>query len=695
MTGITSEAIPATPLDPVTERSPQAPLRVALIGAGKMGAHHARAIGTLSGSRARLVAVADPSAAARRAVVAAAPDVAEFDSLTAVLSAMVVDVVHVCTPPATHVSVARAALNAGCHVYVEKPFSETAADADEILRAAQALGRTVCAGHQLLFEQPARVAAQLAPALGRLVHAESYFSFRTVRRAPGGRTPLRADLQLLDILPHPVYLLLNFLHAAGGSPATLSSLELGDAGTVHALVRRGSVTGHLIVTLEGRPIESYLRLVGTNGSIHADFVRGTVQRLFGPGTSGIDKLLAPYRVASQMLTGTTAALGRRVLKRQRSYPGLAELFDAFYHSIQHGTPSPVSSESIRETVGLCEAIARRLALQEQAPVAPRVRPGARIVLTGGTGFLGRATAAALAARGASVRVLARRQPAAWERVPDVEYAVADLGEGLAASLLADTDVVVHAAAETAGGWDEHQRNSVDATETLVRTAAAAGVRRFIHVSSLAVLARPSRGAINEHTPLEANSRGSGPYVWGKLESEQRAAALGRELGVEVRVVRPGAIVDYTAFDPPGRLGKRVGPFFVAVGSPGDRLGVVDLAFTTNVLAWMATHFDQAPATLNLLDPDLPAKRDLVRRLRQTDPDLKVIWLPWPLLLPLSGLASLLQKALRPKRAAISLRRVFASPRYDTSSVRTLAAVVASTGSVPKAPPAPGPSHHPQ
>jgi predicted dehydrogenase/nucleoside-diphosphate-sugar epimerase len=656
-----------------------------LIGAGKMGAHHARAIGAVPGSRARLVAVADPSPAARRAVVAAVPGVAEFDSLAAALSAGAVDVVHVCTPPATHVSVARAALDAGCHVYVEKPFSETVADADEILRAAEALGRKVCAGHQLLFEAPARVAAQLTPAIGRLVHAESYFSFRTVRRAPGGRAPLRADLQLLDILPHPVYLLLNFLQSAGGAPATLSALELGDAGTVHALVRRGSVTGHLIVTLEGRPIESYLRLVGTNGSIHADFVRGTVQRLFGPGTSGIDKLLAPYRVAAQMLTGTTAAVSRRVLKRQRSYPGLAELFDAFYQSIQHGTPSPVSSESIRETVRLCEAVAARLGFEEQAPVAPRARSGGRIVLTGGTGFLGRATAAALAARGASVRVLARRQPAAWERVPGVEYAAADLGEGVRGLLLADADVVVHAAAETAGGWDEHQRNSVDATEKLVRTAAEAGVRRFIQVSSLAVLARPARGAIDEQTPLEPNSRGAGPYVWGKLESEQRAAALGRELGVDVKVVRPGAIVDYAAFDPPGRLGKRVGPFFVAVGSPGERLGVANLAFTSDVLAWMATHFDQAPATLNLLDPVLPAKRDLVRRLRQTDPDLKVIWLPWPVLLPLSGFASLLQKALRPRRPAISLRRVFASPKYDTSSVRALASIVERTGSAPTTP----------
>jgi predicted dehydrogenase/nucleoside-diphosphate-sugar epimerase len=674
MTAITTPASSAAPEVLPNVRDPQAPLRVALVGAGKMGAHHARAIASVSSSRARLVAVADPSPMARGEVVSVTPGVREFDSITTLLADAPVDVVHVCTPPGTHVSLTRTALAAGCHVYVEKPFSETVAEAEEILRAADARGRKVCAGHQLLFEQPALIAAELLPALGRLIHVESFFSFRTVRRAPGGRTPLRADLQLLDILPHPVYLLLRFLERAGGPPATLASLELGDAGTVHALLRRGSITGHLVVTLEGRPIESYLRLVGTNGSLHADFVRGTVQRLFGPGTSGIDKLLAPYRVASQMLTGTTAALSRRVLRRQRSYPGLAELFDAFYRSIQQATPSPVSPESIRETVRLCEAVAARLAAADAAPSAPIPSAGKpSVVLTGGTGFLGRAIAAELAGRGAGPRVIARRQPAAWERVPGAEYAVADLAAGVNNELLGGADIIIHAAAETAGGWDEHQRNSVEATEKLLHSAASAGVRRFIHVSSLAVLARPARGAISERTPLEPNRRGSGPYVWGKLESEQRALALGRELGVDVKVVRPGAIVDYAAFDPPGRLGKRVGPFFVAVGSPRERLGVVDLAFTARVIGWMATHFEEAPDTLNLLEAELPTKRELVRRLRETDPDLRVIWLPWPILLPLSAAATVVQKVLRPRRPAISLRRVFAAPSYDTTRVRELAA----------------------
>jgi len=245
------------------------------------------------------------------------PGIKSYRTPEELLAAERPGVVHICTPPA---------LRAGSHIYVEKPFTERVEDAQQILDEARAKSLLVCAGHQLLYESPTAVLTQYLPSIGRVVHIESYFSFRTVRHAPGGRTVLRADHQLLDILPHPVYLLLRVLEQSGEGRIELVSLEVSQAGTVHALVRRGGVTGTLVVTLEGRPVESYLRVIGKNGSLFADYVRSTTQRAIGPGSSGVDKLLAPYRQAWQLLTGTTSAMARRFLKRQRSYPGLAELF---------------------------------------------------------------------------------------------------------------------------------------------------------------------------------------------------------------------------------------------------------------------------------------------------------------------------------------------------------------------------------
>jgi predicted dehydrogenase/nucleoside-diphosphate-sugar epimerase len=652
----------------MTAQNSASPLRIAVAGAGRHAAHHVFAIGRCPG--VTVVGIVDPAAEAARAL-ADTCGARAFASLAELFAAEPVDVVHVVTPPATHATAAREVLLAGAHVYVEKPFTETSREAGELLDLAASRGLLVCSGHQLLFEPPTRELADRLASIGRPAHVESYFAFRPVRRAPGGRAPLRSDLQLLDVLPHPVYLLLDVLErAVPGGETELAALELSGAGTLHALVRRGGVTGVLTVTLEGRPVESWLRVVGRNGTLTAEYVRGTVQRLIGPGSSGPDKVAAPYRTAWQLGWGSTRALARRLLRRQRSYPGLAELFGAFYDAVRTGGPSPVSPGSILDTVRICESAAEGLATEEQRTLlalgTPRPLTGSGIVVTGGTGFLGRELVRAVLARGRAVRIVARRLPAPWEREAGADYAVADLGEPLDPALFAGADTVLHAAAETAGGWADHERNSVAASEHVLRAAAKAGVRQVVQVSSVAVVAR-SAGPIRDDAPLEPDARGQGPYVWGKLESERRALELGAELGVSVKVVRPGALVDYREFDPPGRLGKRLGPIFVAVGAPRHRLGTTEVQFCAEALAWMADHWEQAPDRINLLDPEPPTKRDLLRRLRADNPDLRVIWLPTVVLHPLSWFAIGLQKVLRPGRPAISVAKVFSAQDYEVSS----------------------------
>lgn len=114
------------------------PLRVALQGAGNISAQYLASLVRLP--NLELVAVCDvDEAAAQRAaesypgaVVAGIEDTLADDSIDAVLNL---------TPPALHPSTTIAALDAGKHVYVEKPFATTLADADAMLAAAQRSGR--------------------------------------------------------------------------------------------------------------------------------------------------------------------------------------------------------------------------------------------------------------------------------------------------------------------------------------------------------------------------------------------------------------------------------------------------------------------------------------------------------------------------------------------------------------------------
>jgi hypothetical protein len=87
---------------------------------------------------------------------------------------------------------------------------------------------------------------------------------------------------------------------------------------------------------------------------------------------------------------------------------------------------------------------------------------------------------------------------------------------------------------------------------------------------------------------------------------------------------------------------------------------------------MAANFGDAPVVVNVLDPVLPTKRDLVGRLKAANPGLLVVWLPTLLLVPMSWAATVLQKVLRPGKPAISVAKVFAKQRYETTRIASIA-----------------------
>ena len=665
----------------MNRQPPSAPLRIAIIGFGKMGLNHAKAIQRCAG--ARLVGIADPAAEADKLPATLAEDVRVFKSAGELLDGIAPDVVHVVTPPSTHADLAKLCLLRGAHVYVEKPFTLTAADAREVLESAARANRMVCAGHQLLFEKPAKALRAALPLIGRVVHVESYFSFRTVRKARDGRSPMSPIEQLLDILPHPVYTLLDALREGEqDSGVEIASLEVRPEGEVHAILKSGGITGCLIVTLRGRPVESYLRVIGTNGSLRADFVRGALIELAGAGTSAISLITNPYREGMQILSRSTRGFASRIRERKLGYPGLNELFQGFYESIVAGQRPPLSPSSIVETVRVCERVGVALRSAEtdrqraaEVALAARERELAPVdaargcvLVTGGSGTLGAAVVKELRGRGWAVRAVSRRVPAPSARQAGVKYLAADLGEPLDPGLFADVVTVVHCAAETGGDKTAHERNTIAATRNVMVAAASAGAKRFVHISSIAVL-KPRKtvgGIADERSPVDRGNLARGPYVWAKAESECDVIENAPTLGLSARVVRPGPLVDFDAYEPPGRLGRELGPVYVAVGPRNGRLSLCAVRTAALVIRSIVEDFDAAAAVINLVEPEAPTRRELLSLWLRQRPDLRKVWLPGWMLGVLSPLAVLAQKVLRPRATPISLAAAFSSERYDTT-----------------------------
>lgn len=488
--------------------------------------------------------------------------------------------------------------------------------------------------------------------------------------------------QAKDILPHAVYPLVAQLRAGTGladQPIELLAADTRADGDVYALLRLGDCTGILVVTLSGRPVEQFQHLVGTNGWIRADYITGSLTHLPGPG-AGLGVLFTPYRRAIQTLTGATAGFAKLIFKRSTSYPGLELLTGRFYNAIRCGERSPLTPQSIVDTVGICESIghaldrsdaeseatAQRQVLEAETTLPPVTR--GMVLVTGGTGLLGRKVVEELRWAGFGVRTINRRVPRWRVRVPGVEYVAGDLARPLDPAAMQGVSLVAHCAAETAGGKSDHVRNSIDATRNVIEAAARAGVRELVHTSSLAVL-KPGRdvgGQLDEQTPVDANNLGRGPYVWGKAESEGIVRQLGEQHGIRVRIIRPGPLVDFAEFTPPGRLGRELGPVFVAIGGRGSPLSVCDIGTAARVIRSYAQDMNAAPPLLNLVEAPPPTRMQLADRLRKDRPDLWFFWFPAWLLRALSGPLKLVQRLALGSDRPIDIYAAFASEDYSTT-----------------------------
>lgn len=241
-----------------------------------------------------------------------------------------------------------------------------------------------------------------------------------------------------------------------------------------------------------------------------------------------------------------------------------------------------------------------------------------ILVTGATGFIGGALTAELAARGATVRAAVRRPGTEVAGAAEV-VAVGDLGlETDWAEAVAGCDAVVHLAGrahvlkESGDPAPLFQAVNRMAARRLAEAARAAGVKRFVFVSSIGVHGLDSgKGAISEASPILPET----PYAQSKADAEGDLRGICAAGPMALTVVRPPLVYGPGARGNFGRLVKLVESGLpLPLGRVDNRRSMVGLDTLVDFLALCVVHPGAAGESFVIADAEITSTTELVKTL---------------------------------------------------------------------------------
>jgi predicted dehydrogenase len=381
-------------------------LRVGIIGCGKIADVHALQIKKIKGSEIVGACDSEPLMASQFCERFSVRQ--SFTGLETLLDEARPDVVHITTPPQSHFEIARRCLERGCHVYVEKPFTVNAREAETLIALAAERGLKLTVGHDDQFTPVARKMRSLIQSGylgGSPLHMESYYCYdltdaryarallgdkrHWVRRLPGKL--------LHNVISHGIARIAEFIESdcpeviAHGFASPLLQ-KIGESDIVDELrviiVDGRRTTAYFTFSSQFRPSLHQFRVFGHRNGLVIDRDQETLLKLRGSRYKSYAEVFVPPLSFSLQYLKNWAANARSFLATDlHMKSGMEYLISQFYAAIQTGTPLPIPPREIILTARLMDNIFEQLAVpgpvvsnepSDLAPVSRHSTPLSRV-----------------------------------------------------------------------------------------------------------------------------------------------------------------------------------------------------------------------------------------------------------------------------------------------------------------------------
>ncbi len=273
-------------------------------------------------------------------------------------------------------------LEAGSHVYIEKPFALNEADTIALLNLASSMGLKMTAGHDDQFSHVARRMRSLIGEGylgGPPVHMESYYCYEMAtstyansmlsdqshwtRRLPGKL--------LHNIISHGIARIAE--HLVSDSPKVIAHgfvssplRKMGETEIIDELRAiisepEGGATGYFTFSSQMRPSLHQFRIYGPRNGLILDQDQETLIRLRGKkAKSYLEKFATPVQIGRQYYQNVRSNLGRFLQRDFQMKSGMKNLIELFYQSIREDGPLPIPYREIVLTASIMDSIFAQL-----------------------------------------------------------------------------------------------------------------------------------------------------------------------------------------------------------------------------------------------------------------------------------------------------------------------------------------------
>jgi predicted dehydrogenase len=351
-------------------------LNIGIVGCGKIADGHIEEIQKLGCARVLAVCDLEPILAEQLAVRYSVPHrYTDFDRM---LSDHRLDVIHVATPPHSHLALAQKAAEAGCHVFLEKPLALNATDGQRLIASLQQTRRKMTINYWYNFESPALALKEFVAKgkLGDPIHIESYYGYDL---AGGfGQALLSDDRHWVHQLPgklfqniidHAINKITPFLPdepleiVARAYRRRHSKDDRTDSvlDELRVMILAGGMSAYITFSSHARPVGHFMRVYGTKNTAHIDFALRTMsveEKQSVP--SALGRLLPPFKSGWQSLRQATKNVREFTGSRFQFFAGMSRLLSQFYESVLHDTPVPISYAEILRVSQIMDEISAQV-----------------------------------------------------------------------------------------------------------------------------------------------------------------------------------------------------------------------------------------------------------------------------------------------------------------------------------------------